>query len=72
MDYADICLGFCGGSATRPLLRDGGVEELHRDPTVGFHAPRSGLEVKNGSSGVKMVIDVIIERNQFVFLRISW
>jgi len=27
---------FGGGSgATRPLLRDGGVEELHGDPTVG-------------------------------------
>jgi len=24
-----------GGSATRPLPRDGGVEKLHRDPTVG-------------------------------------
>jgi len=23
------------GDATRPLLRDGGVEELHGDPTVG-------------------------------------
>jgi len=24
-----------GGGATRPLSRDGGVEEFHRDPTVG-------------------------------------
>jgi len=24
-----------GGGATRPLTRDGGVEELHGDPTVG-------------------------------------
>jgi len=24
-----------GGGATRPLRRDGGVEELHGDPTVG-------------------------------------
>jgi len=26
-----------GGGATRPLPRDGGVEELHRDLTVGPH-----------------------------------
>jgi len=26
-----------GGGATRPLPRDGGVEELHGDPTVGPH-----------------------------------
>jgi len=26
---------FDGGGATRPLPRDGGVEELHGDPTVG-------------------------------------
>jgi len=25
-----------GGGATRPLPRDGGVEELHGDPTFGF------------------------------------
>jgi len=25
----------CGGGATRSLPWDGGVEELHRDPTVG-------------------------------------
>jgi len=24
-----------GGGATRPLLRDRGVEELHGDPTIG-------------------------------------
>jgi len=24
-----------GGGATRPLSRDGGMGELHRDPTVG-------------------------------------
>jgi len=38
-----------GGGATRPLPRDGGVEELHGDPTVGL-APRS---VKNGRSSAK-------------------
>jgi len=26
----------CDGGATRPLPRDGGVEELHRDSTVGL------------------------------------
>jgi len=41
-----------GGGATRPLLRDGGMEELHRDPTVG-HIPRSGPEVKNGRSSAE-------------------
>jgi len=33
------------GSATRPLPRDEGVEELHGDPTVG-HAPRSRPDIK--------------------------
>jgi len=37
----------CSGSATQPLPRDGGVEELHGDPTVGPH-PKVGPEVKNG------------------------
>jgi len=40
--------GGVGGSATFYQSRDGGVEELHGDPTAG-HAPRSGPEVKNGS-----------------------
>jgi len=39
------CLG--GGGATRPLLREWGIEELHGNPT------RSGPEVKNGRSSVK-------------------
>jgi len=26
-----------GGGATRPLPRNGGVEGLHRDPTIGPH-----------------------------------
>jgi len=30
----DLAVG-CGGGATRPLPRDGGVEELYGDPTVG-------------------------------------
>jgi len=38
-------LSFGGGGATRPLPRDGGVEELHGDPTVG-PCPRSEPEVK--------------------------
>jgi len=33
-----------GGGATRPLPRDGGVEELHGDPTVGPKNGRSGAE----------------------------
>jgi len=41
-----------GGGATRPLPRDGGVEELHGDPQSG-HTPSSGLEVKNGRSSAK-------------------
>jgi len=41
-----------GGGATQPLPRDGGVEELHGDPTVG-HAPRSGPEVKIGRSSAE-------------------
>jgi len=28
---------YTGGGATRSLPRDGGVEELHGDPTVGPH-----------------------------------
>jgi len=35
-----------GGGATRPLPRDGGVEELHGVPTV-WPRPRSGPEIKN-------------------------
>ena len=27
----------CGGGITRPLLKDGGAEELRGDPTVGPH-----------------------------------
>jgi len=38
-----------GGGATRPPPKDGSVEELHRDPTVGPR-PKSGPEVKNGRS----------------------
>jgi len=41
-----------GGGATRPLPRDGGVEELHEDQQSG-HATRSGPEVKNGKSSAK-------------------
>jgi len=41
-----------GGGATRPLPRNGAVEELHRDPTV-WSPPRSGPEVKNGRSSAK-------------------
>ena len=32
-----ICIGGGGGGTTRPLLRDGGAEELRADPTVGPH-----------------------------------
>jgi len=32
--FTDVC-GLSSGGATRPLLRDGSVEELHGDPTVG-------------------------------------
>jgi len=39
-------------AATQPLPRDGSVEELHGNPTVG-HAPRSRPEVKNGISSTK-------------------
>ena len=38
--YADARMGGVGGGGggtTRPLLRDGGAEELRRDPTVGPH-----------------------------------
>jgi len=43
-----------GGGATRPLPSDGGVEELHGDPTQqSGHAPRSGPEVKSGRSGAE-------------------
>jgi len=38
-----------GGSATRPLPRDGGVKDLHGDPTVGPR-PKFGPEVKNERS----------------------
>jgi len=38
------------GGVTRPLPRNGDVEELHGDPTVG---PRSGPEIKNGRSGAE-------------------
>jgi len=38
------------------LPRDGGVEELHRDPTVG-HALRSGPEIKNGRSSDQHIIN---------------
>jgi len=38
-----------GGGAIRPLSRNGSVEELHGDPTVGPR-PRSGPEVKNESN----------------------
>jgi len=39
------------GGATRPLPIDGGLEELHGDPTVG---PRpKGPEVKNGGSNAE-------------------
>jgi len=38
-----------GGGATRLLSRDGDVEELYGNTTVG-PAPRSGPEVKNRSS----------------------
>jgi len=44
------------GGATRPLPSEGAVEKLHGDPRNSTetqqsgHAPRSGLEVKNGSS----------------------
>jgi len=44
--------GKYGGGATRPLPRDGGVEKLHRDPTVGSR-PKSRSEVKNGRSGAE-------------------
>jgi len=41
-----------GGGATRPFVRDGGVEELKETQQWG-HAPRSGPEVKNGRSGAE-------------------
>jgi len=41
-----------GSGATRPLSRDGGVEELHGDPIVG-PLPRSRPVVKNGRSSAK-------------------
>jgi len=37
---------FGGGGATRPLPRDGGVEELHGDPTVG-PCPKVWTEVRD-------------------------
>jgi len=40
------------GGATRPLPRDGGVEELYGDQQSG-HAPRSGPEVKNGRTSAE-------------------
>jgi len=44
--------GHGGGDATRPLPRNGRVEELHRDPKSG-HILRSGLDVKNERSSTK-------------------
>jgi len=41
-----------GGGATRPLPRDGGVEESTETQQSG-HAPRSGPEVKNGRRSAK-------------------
>jgi len=41
-----------GAIATRPLSRDGGMEELHGDLTDG-HVLRSGPEIKNGRSSAK-------------------
>jgi len=38
--------------ATRPLPRDGGVEEHHGDPTVGPR-PKVWTEFKNGRSGAE-------------------
>jgi len=38
-----------GGGATRSLTKDGGAENSTETQQLG-HAPRSGLEVKNGSS----------------------
>jgi len=37
------------GGATRPLPKDGGVEELHGDPTVGPR-PLVWIRGQNGSS----------------------
>jgi len=37
-------VGYSGGGATRPLPRDGGVEELYGDPTVG---PRPDLDQRS-------------------------
>jgi len=41
-----------GGGATRPLPRDGGVEELHGDPTVGPRL-KAWTRGKNGRSGAE-------------------
>jgi len=37
-----------GGGATRPLPRDGGVEELHGDPTVGRQSRREWVRFCRG------------------------
>jgi len=41
-----------GSDATRPLPRDGGVEELHEDPTVGPR-PKAWTRGQNGRSNAK-------------------
>jgi len=41
-----------GGGATRPLPRNGSMEELHGDPTVG-PAPKSKPEVKSSKRQTK-------------------
>jgi len=40
------------GEANRPLPRDERAEELRRD-SVGDHTPRTGTEIKEGSSRAK-------------------
>jgi len=39
-----------GGGASRPLPRDGGVEELHTEIQQSGHSERYGPEIKNRSS----------------------
>jgi len=42
-------LGWLDGGATRPLPRNGGVEDLHEDPTVGPR-PKVWIRGQNGRS----------------------
>jgi len=43
---------YTGGGATRPLLRDGGLKELHGDPTV-EPRPKAGPKIKSGRNSAK-------------------